>query len=99
MAVVQQTEIPEPSHTPIVYARPRGRPRTIFTEEQAKYAARVANMKYRETHLEACKARNKTWELENRDARCARKKLLYRLKHPLPPSEETFSNILPEEAI
>ena len=85
MAVVQQTEIPEVSPTSIVYARPRGRPKKIFTDEQRKIAARVSNIKYRETHLEACKARNKAWEVENRDARCARKKELYRMRHPLPP--------------
>lgn len=102
MSVVQLAEIVEEPTAPIVYARPRGRPKTIFSVEQRKYHARVANMKYRETHLEACKARNKEWEAQHRDARCARKKELYRMRHPLPPlpqSENTDSNIPSVEAI
>jgi hypothetical protein len=99
MAVAQLAEIVEELPAPIAYVRPRGRPKTIFTEEQRKYAARIANMKYRETHLEACVARNKDWESRNRDARCARKKELYRLRHPLPPPLQSESGINMESMI
>ena len=68
----------------------RGRPKTIFSEEERIARIRQSQREYRARNIYLCRERVMTWESAHREERCAQKRALYRKNHPIPENTEAI---------